>query len=245
MEVRYYGLSEAVKVINCRRKSLNLDEIRRTYNFPDGVDGCLLGFLGRHIASARLEELQFWKRCRSVGLKPLWLEYLDDTFVTNNPSKARLCKIRVVLGKSKDGRLKERVLRIVDSFHPMVRKVGEVETVWGESLASFHHRVLKELLPNPTMYDISGWLKSIGKAQAYYESYLALALAHGILFESFESPGFPDLERFKHVVVLPAYKRLVERWGVPPVIVYHPVAKNEDFYLKYYPPEVLKFIPEK
>jgi len=253
--MRYWGIEEATKEVLRRQVLNNLrHRIEEVYNLSWLPAGGPFGFLGRHIASCRLEELQFYKRCVRSGLQPLWLEYLEDKWCRSNPSKIRLVKLRIVLGRGKRGGIKEEVRKIINDFQFFSNKImmKDLSTPWGEALWEFHHRALKGIIKGilgpveipVEILDISCWLKGWGRASNYYEPYLALALAHGILFESFESPGFPDLQRFKLTVVLPAYQRLVERWGVEPLIVYHPVPRElEGFYLNYYPPQVLKFIP--
>jgi len=246
--MRYWDLEEAIKELKSRQKGGIAGELEKAYDFPLSDRGKLYGFLGRHIASPRLEELQFFKRCVRSCLQPLWLEYLDDKFCTTNPSKVRLIKLRILLGKGKRGGIKEKVVRVVDQDYciPPSSSMRDLKTVWGENLYRFHHQLLHHILGPVRILDISDWLRSWGRAYSYYEPYLALAIAHGILFESFESPGFQDLGRFKNNVVLPAYRRLVERWGVEPLIVYHPVPpEREEFYLNYYPSQVLKFFPER
>jgi hypothetical protein len=245
MKLKYWYLDEAVQELE-RRQSIGITrELEEAYNFFWLPKGKLYGFLGRHIASCRLEELQFFKRCVRSGLQPLWLEYLDDHFCTNNPSKIRLVKLRILLGRGKRGGVREKIVRAVDLSRAST-SIRELRTWWGEHLYEFHHRVLNCILGAVQIVDMSHWFKQWGRASSYYEPYLALAIAHGVLFESFESPGFPDLERFKKNVVIPSYNRLVQRWGVEPIIVYHPVPPEmEAMYLNYYPPEILRFIPER
>jgi hypothetical protein len=242
--VRYWDLEEAIKELKSRQKMGIARELEKTYNFSWLPDGKLYGFLARHIASSRLEEFQFFKRCMRSGLHPLWLEYLDDKFCDKNPSKTRLIKLRVFFGRGRRGGIKQKVIKIVDYIPSF--SMRKIMTCWGEPLWSFHHRALHGMLGSVDIIDISEWLKSWGRAYKYYEPYLALSIAHGILFESFESPGFSDLEKFKQDVVLPAYWKLVRQWGLEPIIVYHPWPREkEDIYLNYYPPEILKFIPKK
>jgi hypothetical protein len=242
--IKYWDLEEAIRELQRRQSTGITRELEESYNFSWLPKGKLYGFLARHIASPRLEELQFFKRCVRSGLQPLWLEYLDDKFCTNNPSKVRLVKLRILLGRGKRGGIKERVVKIVDHWPPS--SMRHLRTCWGELLYKFHHRILNVMLGSVEILDISDWLRSWGRAINYYEPYLALAIAHGVLFESFESPGFQDLERFKNNVVLPAYRRVVGRWGLEPLIVYHPwPPEKEAMYLNYYPPDVLRFLPER
>jgi len=242
--MKYWEPNKAREELERRQKMKIASQLEEAYNFSWIPKGKLYGFLCRHIATARLEDLQFFKRCMQLGLQPLWLEYLGDAFVTNNPSKVRLVKLRILLGKGKRCGIKERLAQVVDPIQTS-STMKEMRTWWGEHLYEFHHRILEYMLGHVQIIDISNWLKSWGRAYDYYEPYLALAISHGVFFESFESPGFPDLERFKHKVVLPAYRRLMERWGLEPLIVYHPwPPEEEQIYLKYYPSNILKFIPQ-
>jgi len=255
MGIWYWSLEEAIKELKKRQLNSGLrGSIEKKYKIHDFLPQLLsvrepCGFLGRHMAAARLEEIQFYDRCLKSGLKPIWLIYLEDKFHPGNPSKMRLAKVCISLGEGKKGGNKEKVFKIL--HHTQWgggSSMSDLKTCWGENLATFHQQVLKEVLGKVeiSLIDLSAWLKNFGKAVCYYEPYLSLAITHGILFESFESPGFRDLEEFKNAVVLPAYQKLRVEWGMEPLIVYHPhldSEKNESFLLNYYDPKILEFIP--
>ncbi len=245
----YWGLEEAKQELQRRQRDDKLREkaesILKDCPLPEGQ----YGFLARHVASARFEDVQFQTRCRESGLKAIWLEFSEDKFVTVNPSKMRLIKIRVYCGKGKRGGDK-----LISGYLVDPRKLNFLNGVPmnriycknGEPLTKVHREMRNSLgLNNGNVLDISKWLKSIGPAKQYYPKFF-MALTHrGILFESFESPGFPTLDKFNEEVVIPAIEETIEKLGVEPLIVYHPTcisSEEEAKILNYYPKEVLSYL---
>jgi hypothetical protein len=247
----YWSLEEAIKEL--RSRQVNRDLVRETEQYLK--DTCpipfgLNGFLARHIASARLEDLQFVERCKGFNLEPVFLEYPEDIFVTNNPSKMRLIKITVLEGNGRRGGPKLKVVYVVDRYRiDSFNKwpLSKIETFWGESLVLFHHRTRKLTeLKKSLVINISPWLKSIGSAQEYYPYLFLAAAIRGILFESFESPGFQTLDNFYEEVVSPAYEWVKEKFGIEPLIVYHPECSSpaeEHQILNWYPATILPAFP--
>jgi len=243
-EKMYVGLEEAVKELQQRQKNIEL--VKKVNKFLGS--GCPIpqgpnGFLARPIASARWEDFYFKQRCEKVGLFPISLEYTNDLFATYNPSKARLARIYWFDGYGKNGGAKitkEYLVEDINAINGL--PLSQIKIKNGELLVEFHHRLRNLLGLGGKIIDVSDWLKSIGPAKKYYPYLLAAAVTRGILFESFESPGFPDLEKFKKEVVIPAWDQVVEKFGVP-LVVYHPDPNsgNEENILNWYPREISRF----
>jgi len=240
----YWNPEEAIKELKRRQKDLDLvrkvDEfLRASCPIPNGFNG----FLARHIATARLEDVQFEQKCKELSLCPITLEYLEDIFVPENPSKKRLVVLYVFEGYGKKGgpRLKKLVLADVEKYKGEPLK--NIQTKKEELLLwKFHHRARDVIGLKGKVIDISNWLMEKGKAKEYYPYLFTATLTRGILFESFESPGFPDLLKFKEEVVIPAWEFVVQKFGMRPLIVYHPENEDEkeENILNWYPVEVLK-----
>lgn len=248
----YWELEKAIEELRRRQGNKILlrqvNEILGDCPVPAGQ----YGFLARHIASARLEDCQFEERCREVGLKPIFLTYPGDTFVSNNPDKLRLIQLFILLGYGKKGgpRLKKIYLLSQQDVRQIDGKVqlDHLLTHWGEPLVRFHHRARKIVGLKGEEVDMSTWLKSIGRAREYYKYFLVIFLTKGILFESFESPGFPNLDTFAQLVVFPAWRWIRVEFGCSPLIVRHPATNSpeeEKRILNWYPSTVLEAIPKE
>lgn len=248
----YWQLEDAVKALKIRQGDLELlkkvNEFVGDCPIPEGHHG----FLVRHVATARIEDLEFEKRCREAGLLPVVLTFNDDIFVSNNPSKTRLVQLRICeKGNTKDEESQiQRIdlLGIRDLSRIQKTPISQIRTAWGEPLIEFHLRTRALVGLSGQVIDFSVWLKSIGRAKEYYKYLLAACLTRGILFESFESPGFPNLDIFKSSVVLPALREINERFDVQPLIVKHPdtnSAKEEKKILNWYPSVIRQAIPKE
>ncbi len=212
--------------------------------------------LMRHLAAARLEEIQFKLRCEEIDVKGYIISYERDLFVVENPSKRRLVEIRTYNGRGRNRGIREKVLRLVDISRNSGRPLNCVMTIGGKKLVDFHRRTFDLLVSLPTI-DLSDWLIKVGgnssrKAQKYYPLiFLLSAAGRLIIFESFESPGFPHLDSFNREVVIPAWDYARSVVGVEPIVVYHPSqpdpiwGETEEVILKYYPPQVLTFALEE
>jgi hypothetical protein len=240
----YWTLGEAIKELEKRQSQRELmeriDEFLGSCPIPKGFNG----FLARHIATARLEDIQFEERCKALGLCPINLEYLEDVFLPENPSKTRLVILYGFDGYGKNGGPRLKKVELVESLRRIKGiPLKKIKTKKSEFLWEFHHRARKIVGLEGEIIDISDWLKSLGSAANYYTYLFAAFSTRGILFESFESPGFPHLEIFKRRVVIPAWQFVVKEFGVKPLIVYHPCSgseKEEEQILNFYPARVLE-----
>lgn len=252
----YWSLEEAVEELIRRQENTELVREVNEFLGPECPlpEGKLCGVLGRQVASAREEDVQFEERCREIGLEPIFLEFPDDKFVTNNPAKTRLAFLRFWYGEGGEtGGLRVVRINIVD---PQIvqEKSGkatmrQIETRWGENLVKFHHRAREIVGLKGEELDMSEWFKQKGGAKDYYPYYMALAVTRAVLFESFHSPGFGKmLDIFNQNVVFPAIQWVEREFGHSPLIVYHPEVKSPEEewrFLNCYPPAVLEAIPEE
>ncbi len=156
-----------------------------------------------------------------IGLKPLCLEYLEDNFVTTNINKIGLAKAKLIdRFNKKTGEIvfkHKKVISLASGNHEN-RTFNELETVQGEKLVNFHHRILKERFSNIDTVDISYWIKSFGpKSNDWYPYYLALFIRNGIVFENYIEDGKEG--DFTKKILIPHFLSVTKHFGVKPLIV--------------------------
>lgn len=248
----YWKLQDAVEELRKRRENLRLreevNEFLRECPIQEDQEE-LNGFLARHVVSARLEDEEFESRCLEAGLRPINLEYASDRFCTNNPSKMRLVRLRIFEGYGKNGGPRLRTVFVVDRAEKLNgQPLYQIKTKWGEFLSDFHHRAREVVGLKGGIIEVSEWLRGFGRARDYYRYLLTACVTRGILFEAFDSPGFPDLDVFNREVVIPAWQWVMNRFGCSPLIVRHPLTSSpeeEERILNWYPSGVLDAIPEE
>jgi hypothetical protein len=210
-----------------RRQDTALKESLRK-NLGASADGILKKFgkpravLFRQVATPTHETIRFIKLAKQMSLKPLILEYYDDKFVSaENRSKRALGKMPIYQHTGSDGREMVKYETVCDFNVSTGKKFKDVVCLNGEKMISFHHRLFRTLTGlNPKTYavDASGWFKSAGKnAESYYEHLLAVFIRDGILFENFMP--LRSESAFTKSIVLPAFKKLEDLYGIKPLIV--------------------------
>jgi hypothetical protein len=242
----YWKLEEAVIELKRRQQGQLMMAVDAFLGENCPIPKGFNGFLARPIANARIETIEFEKRCKAVGLKPFALEYTQDIFLANNPDKMNLVRLYVYLGRGKRGGDKLKRIDLVDYINRFNGiPLSSIKTKKGELLVDFHHRACILTGLQSEIIDLSAWLKSIGPADKYYPYFLAGFLTRGILFESFDVSGFPQLKDFKERVVIPAWEDVANRFEAEPLIVYHPQCESPDEerrILNFYPPEIIKVL---
>ena len=154
------------------------------------------------------------RMAESVSLSPLCMEYSKDLFVSTNSDKHCLCKLSFWIGNQM------KKLRVID-FHKYDRKpFSEIRTLSGQRLVDFHRCLIERAHPdhNLTFTDFSDWWQSFGSGHSDYLPYLALFVTQGILLENFLW-GDESERKFTEERVIPAFEKIVELFGVMPLIV--------------------------
>ncbi|MEI7425783.1 MAG: hypothetical protein WCK16_02545 [Candidatus Moraniibacteriota bacterium] len=194
--------------------------------------------LARSIASPNFETTHFLKLSKETGVEQLFLEYSKDKFVTKNFDKYYLGKMYFYGGSGKNGGSKLSALKVLNyKNNNDGKKMYELETVWGNNLADFHHQLLDSADNDYSLsrLDVSDFFKSVGlHAEEYYPYFLALFICHGVLFENYLLSN--EQARFVRNVFLPNYKKVQNILGLKPLIVR--LFSNEEeanIYWKYYP----------
>ena len=245
--MKYFSLEEAVEELRQRQEKHWITERLSKVIGRDIWESCpfsssmgMMGLLPRHVATARLEDVQFFERCRQVGLWPVWGDHTDDTWSSENRDKLRLCHVRVDNGEV---RFSRRLIKEPQRWNR--RPIAAVMTNGGELLVAFHHRLWKAVFGGRgEIVNVSPWFEQLGgRAKYYYFAYLAAMTVKGVLFESFDTEGAPpSFATFVGQVVNPAWQAVVDQIGVEPLIVEHPLVDSleEDQRIRdYYDPRVI------
>ncbi len=224
-EFVYTPLSEALKILEERRNDKEL--MKKVEDFLQGdVPECLKGddnfaIHFRQIATPNFDSEFFLSLAVDNNLKPIFFEYFDDKFTSNNSFKHSLGQLRVHDGIDKNGDYKREKITIVDFAREDGNKLKDINTLWGESLINFHHNLF-DLYPTQKkdimFYDLSSWLKRHGSlALNYYKYFFSLLIKDGILFENYLTQG-PEGD-FSKKYVLPSIEFIWKEFGVKPLIV--------------------------
>lgn len=201
----------------------------------------------RHLASPNYESLYFADLAKQSGLDVKFFEFPDDKFIAKNRDKYNLCRMSFFNGLGKNFYEIIDVKKIVNIQDCEGKRFCDIKTLWDENLVDFHHRSLFELLPDADgkVFDISPWFRRKGsKPKDFYLYYLALFVCYGILFENFSAKEEMAENNFNKEIVFPAINKLIDIFGVKPLIVPAiPVESESHSHWWHYPSEIKKIIP--
>lgn len=246
----YTPLDEAVKELEIRKKDSKLGTLvnkNLLTDIPDALKKNNSVVLHRQVVTPNYEVGRFANIVDALEFNPVFFEYADDKFVTENDWKYYLGNMGFYLGIGKKGGVKVEHVRIIDFNIANGKKISEVKTHWGQSLIDFHHELLLKRFPNfkESIFDGSTWYsENGGNAKSYYEQFLLLFIKDSILFENF----MLDIKEvsFTREVFLPAFIRAMRITGKKPLIVaLEPTdIEGENFWL-YHPHESKNVVIKK
>lgn len=216
----YSSFDEILSEMKARREDKTLRQkvadFLGSHGFPFSI-GTMHSFFSRSIMTPNFEMAYFMDLSRDLSLDPVLLEY-PDKFVAKNPAKYCLTRLH----------FHEGVTRLVLNSGTWIgdvaamegRRMGELQTLQGENLMDFHHKILYKHYPelNGKIIDFYKWFNdSRGKGDSYYLCYLALFICDGVLFENFLHE---DKEETSFVMekILPSFNKACEIFGVRPLI---------------------------
>lgn len=177
----------------------------------------------------------FHQAANYVGGEPFAWEFFGDFFSRCNDEKRGWGELRVV---DVDRKLLIEVISMSGSNR---KPFLEVVTRLGEPLVAFHGRLLGLAGYPIEQQDMTQWFHEIGKPTEYYYPWMLHMVAHGVLFDNFQTTADPKEAPFTHNVVLPALQRIEEKFGLRPLVVrLYPEHQTpeEDFYWWSYPPQI-------
>lgn len=246
----YTSLDEAVTELDLRWKDENLEKKISAYidtDIPEVMKVEPKAVIFRQLVTPNYEIRRFMIIPDVLKIKPLFWEYHDDKFTSNNPIKHSLGKLPVHMGIGKKGGIKLNFKNVIEFNQSNGKKIHEVKTLWNQSLIDFHHEMLEKVFPGAEKYvfNASEWFhKNKGNAKDYYRNYVALFVRNGILFENFVLEG--DELEFTRNIFLPAFIEAYEKTGKKPLIVaLEPTEIEGDYFWVCHPPEALDFIEAK
>lgn len=250
----YSSLSEAIQALEKRRDNKKLREEINNFlgnrRVPDIIskNKSIPAVLFRQLASPNYEMSRFLALAELGDFTPVVWEYLDDKYVTLNSEKYSLGKMSFYHGINKQGTLVVTKLKIVDFPKYDGKKISDVKTIWGETLADFHHSLLPQLYEgkvNYALFDASKWFQESGNnANHYYDYFLSLFIRNALLFENFLIDGTE--RQFTERVVIPAFERVYNRFKVKPLIIaLDPTEVEGDHFWRCYPPTLEPLVKAK
>lgn len=240
----YVSLDKAREELKKRWNNIELRkkvEAELGKNFWPSFKNSPRGMLGRCLASPDNGFMFFLQCARYVGVVPIAVEYLGDTFITINKEKAGLGTLRAY---SKNN---EKILiNLIDFRINDKKKVNEIITIDNKNLVDFHHNLIRLSGYNVELQDITNWVHHFGRPVNYYYSYLAHFITHGVLFEYYLIDDRNERDKiFFEEVIRPAFNRAKQVFELNPLIVkLYPDQQNdsEDFYWWSYPPNINDYI---
>ncbi len=245
----YTPLSEALNIIRERRNDpsivAKIEELLKG-DIPEVLKDNICGIQFRQIATPNHDARHFLSITTDNGLKPVFFEYLDDKFTSNNEFKHSLGQLRIHGEVNKNDSYPIEKITIVDFANHDGKKLRDVLTVWNEPLQDFHRKLFKvhkHNIDDITFYDASEWLhRNGGTAKEYYKNFFLLLICNGVLFENFLLND--DDALFTQNIVLPSIDFAIAMTGLKPLIVpIGPLDMETDSHWISYHQEIKKIIP--
>jgi hypothetical protein len=249
----YTPLEEAVQELEKRQSDPELKtRIKNELNgnIPEVLNDKKCAVTFRQLATPNYELRRFISLVDAMDdFTPVFFEYSEDKFTDNNEWKYHLAKLFFYEGKGKKGGEKVRQTNIIDFNTSRGKKIKEVKTLWGQSLVDFHHELFQSVYAGKgkeiIFMDASEWFANAGgSAKEYYEDFLTLFLTHGILFENFmlDSKEYS----FTKEVFLPAFMRVMDKYGKKPLIVaLEPTEIESDRFWMCHPVDTRELVDQK
>lgn len=217
-------------------------------NIPDVFKDGPRAVLSRHIISPNTEFEFFYSFAKEIGLDPLGLEGVKDNFCTINPEKAALGKMSFVKKELMNGGNACRESeKIIDLERCEGKRFCDIETLWGENLVDFHHRLLFASYPDVVLFDDFKWFVDNGysiKPQEYYRKFFVFFVCFGVLFENFLLNK--NESNFTKNIIDPIFSEIESVFGVRPLITpLSPIDDEAHSYWRCYPYSFKKLVEQK
>lgn len=218
---------------------------------PDYFRNGPLVYMARHIATPSFETLRFLHLVEPTGMKAVIGQDTHDRFVSHNPLKRALVKLPICIRiGQKGGQYTEQYQKvsIADTNSANGTPLAEIQTLWGESLITFHNQMLRTLARSEfDIEDDASWIDVLhrGNLLEHYKKFLALFLVHGIMFEDYLIEDEHE-SKFVVDVLRPAFEFIEKHFGYRPLVVrLTPTTVESVDYWMSYPHEVLDIVHKK
>lgn len=191
--------------------------------FSLGVYACL----ARQVATPNREFFYFKKCAKQLKLSPVILEYTADKYTNRNTYKFGLTNLSCAYGSPSNNRTFKR-LTIVNSSEIEGKKLCDLRTLWGQPLVDFHHSLFVSAHEVVGFMDMSSWVSNhSNSAKIYMEKFLTFFICHSVLVENFTYPPNNFEQVFFDTIVVPAYSKVSNRFGLEPLIMKLEPSKEE------------------
>lgn len=201
--------------------------------------------MARQLATPNHENRRFLLLAKEHGLHPVFLEYFDDKFTSNNKYKHSLGQLHIQNKISKKGHECIEKINVINFNEANGKKLKEVETLWGESLIKFHKKLFNAYgLKGFSFFEETDWYeKNNEKPIEFYTNFFLLVTCFGILFENFLSSKDDAESNFTKEIVLPALEKAISLTGLKPLIVpIEPLDLEANYFWYHHLPVVKKYI---
>lgn len=243
-QIVYTPLPEALRILEERRKDpILVAKVEKLLNghVPRIFKENKCGIMARQLATPNYDSRTFLSTVKENGLYPVFLEYFEDKFTSNNQYKHSLGQLQIQNENNKNNNECIEKITIIDFNKSNGKKIKEVKTLWGESLIDFHKKLFTSygLNDEVNFFNENDWYKKNinEKPEDFYINFFLLVTCFGILFENFLISGDDNEINFTKNIVLPALKKVTEISGLKPLIV--PVGdldvETENFWLYHLP----------
>ncbi len=211
----YIDLKDVKKVLESRQELCkDVEELWKSVGlkFPTQFQGC--GVLGRD-PMTRVEFFKFWEMCDDSEIRPACITGNDELFVSSKV-KVSMAHPMMFEGFSKKGFPILQKEKLID-----INKHDGQSTLEETGILEFHRARIERVCPNLLIWDMSEAMKCWRNLGLYYQGYLSICLAHGVLFEDYHGVGESGkcLSDFTERVFEPAFEWLKNKFGVGPIIV--------------------------
>lgn len=201
----------------------------------------------RQLVTPNHEICRFMSIAELGEFEPLFFEYYEDKFTSNNEFKHSLGRMFFYKGSGKDDRAILESINVINFNKSNGKKISSIKTFWRQSLVDFHHELFHKQFKKSkyTLFDASEWFTKNGQnATGYYKQFLSLFIKNGILFENFML-DYKEKD-FTREIFLPAFISVMKETGFKPLIVaLEPTEVEEDRFWMSHPYEHKKQIHYK
>jgi len=250
-QIIYTSLPEALRLLKERQKDPELmAKVKKLLkgDIPEILKKKKCAVQFRQITTPNNECQQFIKLAKENDLQPVFFEYLDDKFTSNNEFKRSLGQIHIEDHVNKNNVFPVEKITIVDFAKYDGKKLRDVKTLWKEPLVDFHKKLFAAHdynLKDFDFFDASEWLKNNGgNAVNYYTNFFLLFICFGILFENFLNSKNSEGEFTKNII-LPALEKVINLTGVRPLIIpTDPIDMETDIHWISYHSKIKALVPK-
>lgn len=200
--------------------------------FKDGPKTALF----RYIATPNLEFKIFFDLAKLIDIEPIFVEFSNDKFCTVNHDKLYMGKM-VFSKRNGNGNYITGKKIVIDLNKYDGKNIREIKTKWGEDFIDFHHRIFNKAYNGVKTFDAYEFKSNGESSYEVYLKFFSLFVCNGIFFEIYYNNNKKEKE-FDRNVIIPAFNKIKEIFGVKPLIVPLIDHTDEDVFLQYYPEHV-------